>query len=84
MVFASGSIYRSYTLDDVRISDVLELGLNQACADQNTVVPGIQILMAHVMDGIIIHHRVPPLHVLGSVGAAAGFAKRQVTLSRDL
>lgn len=50
MVFAAGSIYWTLALDSYRAS------VDKACATQNLVVPGIQKLLAHVMDALIVHH----------------------------
>lgn len=50
MVFAAGSINWTLALDSYRFYT------DQACATQNLVVPGIQKLLAHVMDALIIHH----------------------------
>jgi len=50
MVFATGSIYWTFSLDSYRfITD-------KACAGQNPVVPGMQKLMARVMDALVIVH----------------------------
>ncbi len=50
MVFATGSISWTAALDSYRY------GTNHLCAGQNPVVPGMQKLMAHVMDELIVHH----------------------------
>jgi len=50
MVFATGSIYWSLALDSYRFQS------DKSCSGQNPVVPGIQKLMAHVMDALVIHH----------------------------
>ena len=53
MVFATGSIYWTLSLDHYRYqTDTL-------CANQNTVVPGMQKLMANIMDALVIHHSQP-------------------------
>ena len=50
MVFATGSIYWTLSLDDYRYhTDTL-------CAGQSTEVPGMQKLMANVMDALATHH----------------------------
>lgn len=50
MVFATGSIYWTTTLDDYRFST------ENLCTNQNLVVPGLQLLMAHVMDALAVLH----------------------------
>lgn len=50
MVFAAGAIRWSLALDSYRfVSDPL-------CTHQETEIPGLQKLMAHVMAALIIHH----------------------------
>jgi hypothetical protein len=58
LVFASGSIYWSYALDDLRIWDVPRPTPTGPCMapGQSAAVPGIQALMAHVMDALLVHH----------------------------
>ncbi|MFL5627667.1 MAG: N,N-dimethylformamidase beta subunit family domain-containing protein [Ktedonobacteraceae bacterium] len=51
MVFASGSIYWAAALDNYRFSP------DPACLKKDPVVPGIQILMAHVMSALIVHQQ---------------------------
>jgi hypothetical protein len=51
MVFATGSIYWTAALDSYRFST------DNSCASQNLVVPGMQKLLAHVMDALVINHR---------------------------
>lgn len=51
MVFATGSIYWTAALDSYRLST------SNSCATQGSVVPGMQKLMAHVMDALLINHR---------------------------
>ena len=46
MVFATGSIYWTIALDSYRYQ------LDNLCAKQSPVVPGIQQLMAHIMDAL--------------------------------
>ena len=48
MVFATGSIYWTSVLDSYRFS------ADKACPSR--VIPGIQKLMANVMDALVIHH----------------------------
>lgn len=50
MVFASGSIYWAYALDSYRIEP------DKTCGNQNVAIPGIQMLMTHFMDELIVHH----------------------------
>ena len=51
MVFATGSIYWTAALDNYRES------VDSLCTNQNPVVPGMQKLMAHMMDALVINHR---------------------------
>jgi hypothetical protein len=50
MVFATGSIYWTQALDSYRFQT------DKLCRGQNPVVPGMQKLMAHVMDALVVHH----------------------------
>jgi len=50
MVFATGSLNWTYALDSYRYATYY------LCTSQNPVVPGMQKLMAHVMDELIVHH----------------------------
>jgi len=50
MVFATGSIYWAASLDGYRYE------LYKSCPNVPTAVPGMQKLMAHVMDALIVHH----------------------------
>lgn len=50
MVFATGSIYWVLALDSYRFQT------DNSCTNQNPVVPGMQMLMAQVMDALVIHH----------------------------
>lgn len=50
MVFATGSINWTTALDDYRLNTHL------VCPQQTTAVPGMQKLMANVMNALIIHH----------------------------
>jgi N,N-dimethylformamidase beta subunit-like protein len=50
MVFATGSIYWTRSLDSYRLYN------DKICAGQNTAIPGMQKLMAHVMDTLVINH----------------------------
>jgi hypothetical protein len=53
MVFATGSIYWTLALDNYRFqTDAL-------CTGQDLVVPGMQKLMARVMDALVVHHPAP-------------------------
>ena len=47
MVFATGSIYWAYALDDYRLTP------DPSCSDQSHAVPGMQKLMANVMAAIV-------------------------------
>ena len=50
MVFATGSIYWTTSLDSYRLHS------DPSCAGQNPVVPGMQKLMANVMNELIVRH----------------------------
>ncbi len=50
MVFATGSVYWTAALDRYRYH------MDNLCASENPVVPGIQKLMGNVMDALVIHH----------------------------
>ena len=50
MVFATGSIYWTSSLDDYRYRT------DKMCANQDPVVPGMQKLMEHVMVALLINH----------------------------
>lgn len=50
MVFATGSIYWARALDSYRLFP------DKLCAGQSLVIPGVQMLMAHVMDALVINH----------------------------
>jgi hypothetical protein len=50
MVFATGSIYWTFALDNYRFNS------DKLCSSQNLVVPGMQKLMEHVMDALIVPH----------------------------
>lgn len=50
MVFAAGAIRWSLALDSYRFLP------DKLCAPQEAEVPGIQKLMAHIMDALIVHH----------------------------
>jgi hypothetical protein len=50
MVFATGSISWAASLDSYR------LFADKLCNSLDTVVPGMQMLMAHVMDALVINH----------------------------
>jgi len=50
MVFATGSIYWTLALDNYRFQT------GESCAGQSLMVPGMQKLMAHVMDALVVHH----------------------------
>jgi hypothetical protein len=50
MVFATGSIYWTFSLDNVRLKPV------KPCAKQDPAVPEMQRLMANVMDALVIQH----------------------------
>ncbi len=53
MVFATGSIFWSHSLDDYRYTT------DTLCLNQYNVMPGIQRLMANIMDALVIHHSQP-------------------------
>ena len=50
MVFATGSIYWAYALDDYRLAP------DASCSNQSQAIPGMQKLMANVMAAIVVHH----------------------------
>jgi hypothetical protein len=50
LIFASGSIFWTTSLDSYRLYS------DENCIGQNPVVPGIQMLMAHVMDALVVRH----------------------------
>lgn len=52
MVFATGSIFWTLALDSYRFQT------DKSCTGQSPVVPGMQMLMARVMDALVIHHPV--------------------------
>ncbi len=57
MVFATGSFYWTLSLDSYRLyTDLL-------CTGQDSVVPGMQKLMAHVMDALVKNYRSQQLTV---------------------
>jgi len=53
MVFATGSIYWTLALDTYRFQT------DKLCTGQSPVVPGMQKLLARVMDALVIHHPLP-------------------------
>jgi len=50
MVFATGSIFWTFALDNYR------LFTDPQCAGRDRVVPGMQKLMAYVMDALVVPH----------------------------
>ncbi len=50
MVFATGSIYWTSALDTYR------LPMDKLCIGQETVIPGMQKLMANVMAALVVPH----------------------------
>lgn len=62
-VFASGSIYFSYALDDLHIWDITHLPAYDPCltTGRSASIPGVQVLMARVMRELLINHH-PPRH----------------------
>ena len=50
MVFATGSISWTLALDNYRFQT------DPSCSSRSLVVPGMQKLMAHVMDALVVHH----------------------------
>lgn len=50
LVFATGSIYWSFSLDSLRLAPV------GPCAQQDRAVPEMQRLMANVMDALVVQH----------------------------
>jgi hypothetical protein len=58
-VFASGSIYWSYALDDLRVwnfRNAAQVVRANPCFAQSRAIPGIQTLMEHVMNELLINH----------------------------
>ncbi len=52
MVFASGSMYWTNALDNYRAL------FDKTCANKDVIVPGMQKLMAQIMDALVIRHAV--------------------------
>lgn len=72
MVFATGSLYWTFALDNYRFNP------DKLCSSQNLVVPGMQKLMQHVMDALIVPHSAgqvayakPPATSLASLAVIA-------------
>jgi len=61
MVFATGSIYWTASLDSYRSNT------DEMCIGRNPVVPGMQKLMAHVMDALVINHPLQRLALTSTV-----------------
>lgn len=61
-VFASGSIYFSYALDSLHIWDIIHMPAYDPClmTSRSAAIPGLQILMAHVMRELLINHHPLP------------------------
>lgn len=59
-VFASGSIYWSYALDDLHIWDMPHVPASDECLTtmKGAAIPGIQRLMANVMAQLVVNQRV--------------------------
>lgn len=58
-VFASGSTFWNYALDDLRMWDTSNMALAlqaHPCLGRSHAVPGIQKLMANVMQALIVRH----------------------------
>ncbi len=51
LVFAAGSIYWSYSLDNTRL-----LSPASGCAGETAAISGMQKLLANIMAGLIVHH----------------------------
>ena len=49
-VFATGSIYWTYALDDYRYFT------SNGCPEQNRVVPAMQVLLSHIMEALVTIH----------------------------
>jgi hypothetical protein len=61
-VFASGSVDWTYALDNLRVWDFLDPAhvlRTDACLSHSRAIPGIQVLMEHVMSELITHHYSP-------------------------
>jgi len=61
MVFATGSIFWSYALDNYRLHP------DTLCSQQNLVVPGMQKLMANVMAALIVLHPSGQLSLISTI-----------------
>jgi hypothetical protein len=61
LVFATGSIYFAYALDNLHIWDVPNVPPYNTCLTTNrsAAIPGIQTLMANVMFELTINHHAP-------------------------
>jgi len=61
-VFASGSIYFSYALDSLHIWDIIHMPAYDPClmTSRSAAIPGLQVLMAHVMRELLINHHPLP------------------------
>lgn len=57
-VFASGSIYWGYALDNLRAPEAHPT----SCEQQSRAIPGIQTLMANVMSALIANHHASAIH----------------------
>jgi hypothetical protein len=67
LVFASGSIYFAYALDDLHLWDVpnpqgFPSYYTCLATSRSAAIPGIQILMAHVMFALLFNHHLKPPH----------------------
>jgi hypothetical protein len=65
LVFASGSIYFAYALDDLHLWDVPNpqgFPFNYTClaTKRSAAIPGVQTLMAHVMLALLFNHHLKP------------------------
>jgi hypothetical protein len=67
MVFATGSIYWTASLDSYRFYT------DKSCIDHDKVVPGMQKLMAKIMDALVTHHALRQLTSMGGLIESRSF-----------
>jgi len=65
MVFATGSLYWTYALDSYRFN------VDKACVSGNHEVPGMQLLMAHVMSALVVLHASQQLTSVSNTGRSS-------------
>jgi hypothetical protein len=67
MVFATGSIYWTASLDSYRFFT------DKSCINQDIVVPGMQKLMAKIMDALVTHRALSPLKSMAGLFESRSF-----------